>query len=154
MQLGAHDMPAAEGLGRSAECGSIPHCSLLLTACFPSLSLQLTWGGQNQISYSCQTSITCSPLPTVNCEQVTITCYDFYCLKNSSKYFWKNTSCKHYKWYFNKISFGLEITEGTLLPLFALEWQNGAAVHAAVWLYQKGCVPALTHLPLSLLHNK
>lgn len=38
MQLGAHDMPAAEGLGRSAEHDSIPHCSSLLTACFSSNS--------------------------------------------------------------------------------------------------------------------
>lgn len=33
IQRGAHDTPAAVGLGRSAECDSVPHCSSLLTAC-------------------------------------------------------------------------------------------------------------------------
>lgn len=31
---GPHDMPAAEGLGRSAERDSIPHCSSLFATCF------------------------------------------------------------------------------------------------------------------------
>lgn len=31
---GAHDMPAAEGLARSAERHSMPHCSSLLATCF------------------------------------------------------------------------------------------------------------------------
>lgn len=64
---GAHDMPAAEGLGRSAER---LNTTLFLAAhrlFFLQRSLQLIRGGQNQIHPpSLKTSITHSPLATVN----------------------------------------------------------------------------------------
>lgn len=69
MELGAHDKPAAEGLGRSAEHDSITHCSSLLTACFSSSSpSSLSEEGRTKSLPPCayQTSITHSPLPTIN----------------------------------------------------------------------------------------
>lgn len=67
MQLGAHDTPAAEGLGRSAERDSIPHCSSLLTACFSSsspCSLSEEDRTKSPLMHACQTSINRSPLPS------------------------------------------------------------------------------------------
>lgn len=74
MQLGPHDKPAAEGLGRSAECDSIPHCSSLLTACFFSNSpCSLSEEDRNKSPPSClpnfnHSQSTCHPkLPTSHC---------------------------------------------------------------------------------------
>lgn len=77
MELGAHDKPAAEGLGRSAEHDSITHCSSLLTACFSSSSpSSLSEEGRTKSLPPCayQTSITHSPLPTINRLQASTLC--------------------------------------------------------------------------------
>lgn len=75
---GAHDMLAAEGLARSAERHSMPHCSLLLATCFfpPTLLAGLSEPDRTKIpprrpTNSCQnSSIGRLPPPAVNCRRV------------------------------------------------------------------------------------
>lgn len=101
---GAHDMPAADGLARSAERHSMPHCSSLLATCFFSSSppRRLIRAGQNQNPprrppNACQnSSISRLPPPAVNCRRVAPTVpktpksllcdfsHALYCFKQSS----------------------------------------------------------------------
>ena len=142
---GAHDTPAAEGLGRSAERDSIPHCSSLLTACFSSsspCSLSEEDRTKSPLTHACQTSINRSPLPSrkqamtpVPRRQSPFVVLFFFfsaaslfqtklevlffcvcvCKKKNTLMFGTN---KHNKRQLRKPALGLRL-QSTLLPLFA-----------------------------------
>lgn len=156
---GPHDMPAAEGLGRSAEHHSMPHCSSLFTACFSSnspwsLSEENRTKSPPPIQWLPNTSINRSPLPTVNCQQATMVVpksllsyfFMLFVISNKARSaFCKNPlmlgTNKHNKQQLRKSALGLRL-QSTVMPLFTgriCMWvtKDSNTACCCVWMYQK-----------------
>lgn len=150
MQLGAHDMPAAEGLGRSAEHNSIPHCSLLLTACFSSNS---PWSLSEEdrakrlpnFNHSRSTSHrklrTSQRVGAKMSKPFMVLFQGLYCFTQSLRCFFLVKQLvfrtnKHDEWQLRKSALGWRL-QSIQLPLFAGHiWQKAATQRAAVRMFQ------------------